>query len=1765
MSAKKTAQKTALKSLLLALTLVVLSLFAAAPALWAATTLQSIDPQAHSGGNFYSVKVLGTNYLVGNESGLQVYSNAATPALLGEYPALTASYAGGASGLDIANFKTAVDGATISSVKYAFYADGVNLYVINVNTPATPTLTSSYGIANVRAVTVAQTSNTSKYYLFALAYRPQVNVEGGDPLPPNTLLYIFDVTTPASLTLKATLELDTDSEAPNNTGACDLVYVADVDHDSSDDFDGDGVDYDPYLFIADGVEGLKSVDVTGLENTTPTYPTEDDIYQTDTTGTATGVDVAFFGDTLYACVADGVQGLQVFKVTTPNSLPSTPIGHLASSTDENGNIAVCYDVKLFGGTAFIANGKAGVMVADISDPNTPVDITHGKYSTTALSYIDSTDSYNRLKGTAYGMDFDYSSNLIYPIVAWGEAGLIKTKINLVIIPAGVDDLDGGIVGETLEKAIFDGTYFWVLGDDGAGSDGKLYRITPGAVTATASTNTHFAITANIVAAGDYIYGVATGATTKLARMPKDDLTAAAEATTDTAAAAITNLYTDGESVFYRASGNTVMGRLDVDNFTHATDALIESAAIFDGVQLVIAGSYVYGLKTGTLNEIARISTSFTSGASAAGDTSGTTSANITAIATDPNNTYVAIAEAGTKLARLDISKFGSSGDIVESAAVATASKPIVVLGDYIYGVDGTTDTKLVRLPVDFASGASGSTSSTACAATVASIITDGVNLYAISAADGYVTQYAPSLWGTGQDGLQSAAEVFQDSPAVMVAGDGYILGEDVTTAEDLAMVSFVGDEADHKIATNKASASNFGGYAKDIALYTDESTASDYVFIADGSKGIRRYTLPNATPTDPSTWAEVILTDVDGDGVVATHPDKDLDDAFDIYDARGIDFGFITNFGASVVLVADGTGGVKLVDSGATGLMTDTAVANLDGYIKQHDATAANSLTGNNNTTDGAAAEDIEYFTATSGGVTTPYAAVANGSAGLVILNLDNGANGNGAAPDGNLGDIAVVARVAITDGYAYGVAVDTGNNLVYVAAGTQGVAIVELDPDEDGSFDDAALLDGGTYQYTSTYYGSNHEAYSVTLDDPTDPLYAFVAYGTRGVIILDVSDPTSPVRESIYPSSGQVDGKAYDIAYADNTLYVAMSYGKVLSLDIADPSSISLRESMNTYGEAMGIAFGDLDGGGLKKKNHLFIANGPGGLLASQVKYQMLINSVVTNVQPQSGGDTVKIIGSGFFDSTNIRVYVGSGGAITPTITNAFELTFTAPSNNAGTYDIRVADTSSNLVEDTATSALTYASQGSAIIGLFADTTTEGAVTAPGGRVPLDVVLHNNGAGNLISAKALIKYDKNEIEVLNAAGTANVVGLIDPNTAFVLDSSLTNLTVTTSIIDLNSSDDYLSLMISIYGTAPFSTAPTDKITLGKVYFDIPASLAADQLLILDNTTGQEVSIPNGDVSPAVGSTTSIYVKEAPKLACSYVSETLSAGSSESFGVGPFVVTVSEVLDPTAMVEGAEITFSVSSDALIDADGVTSVFRVNSGALKTGSSLTTSPITVRTNSSGIASVGLNIGTKAGTYTMTISGVTSDGAILSGSPLTKTFTISAETTENDENDSISLSPSTLAPSPGDTVTITITAYDRYGNTMADEDVAISTDQGSLSVTSGKTNSSGQITTDLKLLNSIATHTVTASYDSGQTSETLEVTATGPDVNADGSFTIADIQAGINYHLAWTDLTTVSKPAGKTYVPGDTNHNDRFDLNEVVAIINLAMELGLEVDL
>ncbi len=94
----------------------------------------------------------------------------------------------------------------------------------------------------------------------------------------------------------------------------------------------------------------------------------------------------------------------------------------------------------------------------------------------------------------------------------------------------------------------------------------------------------------------------------------------------------------------------------------------------------------------------------------------------------------------------------------------------------------------------------------------------------------------------------------------------------------------------------------------------------------------------------------------------------------------------------------------------------------------------------------------------------------------------------------------------------------------------------------------------------------------------------AFVADGSSGLQIIDISDPTNPTLAGTYNTLGH----AYGIAVAGDLAFVADEDGGLRIIDISDPASPTLAGTYNTPGYAYGIAVaGDL----------AFVGDGSSGL----------------------------------------------------------------------------------------------------------------------------------------------------------------------------------------------------------------------------------------------------------------------------------------------------------------------------------------------------------------------------------------------------------------------------------------------------------------------------------------------------------------------------------------------------------------------------------------
>lgn len=141
----------------------------------------------------------------------------------------------------------------------------------------------------------------------------------------------------------------------------------------------------------------------------------------------------------------------------------------------------------------------------------------------------------------------------------------------------------------------------------------------------------------------------------------------------------------------------------------------------------------------------------------------------------------------------------------------------------------------------------------------------------------------------------------------------------------------------------------------------------------------------------------------------------------------------------------------------------------------------------------------------------------------------------------------------------------------VFIAAGSAGLIIVDIS-------DPSSPSQVGTYPTTAkvTY---------VTLHGR----HAYISDGTNDVVILDITDPTSPSFVGSYSAANTSRG----IAVRGNVAYVAWGGDGIIALDVSNPASPALLDSYDTPGFAYDVA---VDG------DHLFVGDGSSGLLILRI-----------------------------------------------------------------------------------------------------------------------------------------------------------------------------------------------------------------------------------------------------------------------------------------------------------------------------------------------------------------------------------------------------------------------------------------------------------------------------------------------------------------------------------------------------------------------------------
>ncbi len=199
-----------------------------------------------------------------------------------------------------------------------------------------------------------------------------------------------------------------------------------------------------------------------------------------------------------------------------------------------------------------------------------------------------------------------------------------------------------------------------------------------------------------------------------------------------------------------------------------------------------------------------------------------------------------------------------------------------------------------------------------------------------------------------------------------------------------------------------------------------------------------------------------------------------------------------------------------------------------------------------------------------------------------------------------------VLAALEGTKGLRAAIRGPDGQLLNESATGVAGL-LIELDwkaPESGTYFLEISSTDGiGAYALTisatlelEAVGGFNPSGYSLDIDAKDNVVYLVV--GTKGLLIVDVSDPTAPVEIG----SHSTNGYAQALALSGTTAYVANRSEGITIIDVSDPSRPQQIGSLDTPGSAQSIT---LHG------NLALIADQRGGLQIARIQSDRTLSTV--------------------------------------------------------------------------------------------------------------------------------------------------------------------------------------------------------------------------------------------------------------------------------------------------------------------------------------------------------------------------------------------------------------------------------------------------------------------------------------------------------------------------------------------------------------------------
>ncbi len=343
-----------------------------------------------------------------------------------------------------------------------------------------------------------------------------------------------------------------------------------------------------------------------------------------------------------------------------------------------------------------------------------------------------------------------------------------------------------------------------------------------------------------------------------------------------------------------------------------------------------------------------------------------------------------------------------------------------------------------------------------------------------------------------------------------------------------------------------------------------------------------------------------------------------------------------------------------------------------------------------------------------------------------------------------NISTPSEVGRIT-TSSDVYGVAVS--GNYAYAACSESGLIIMDIsDPS-------SPILMGN---YDTDY------AHSIAVSGN----YAYVADGNTGLVVLDISDPSTPTFTGSYSSGGD----ALAVAVSDKYAYIADSWNGLLIVDISDPSASTLAGRYDTADPAMDVAVSG---------NHAYVADAGTGLAIFDVSDP---SSPILEGSYDTVGDAVNVAVSGNYsyvaDAENGLIAIDISDPSAPTLAGSYDADYSIYVTVSGNHvylantwnglDILKMTTStgtdivelSEEEESGTTAPVSPVSGASVVIGI------KDIQGSPGSTVQVPIYIE--GATDVGSVDLMLKYDPSVLKVLSV----ETAGL---SKNAILESNITN------------------------------------------------------------------------------------------------------------------------------------------------------------------------------------------------------------------------------------------------------------------------------------------------------------------------------------------------------------------------------------------------------